>query len=262
MEIAPPATYEEYLNEIRAKVNLVERMMDSASGLDERLDISNRLLIETVKLLSEGLKLQLPSVPRAFPGLPPYSVRKFELDVAKTKDNPEEVQLPGDALTFYTNGSYSGIEFALDSPTNDWIPVIEFGNPYRYPAVFKKIYLSWTAQADKYLRVHVGREAGAAAESQITIGIQETLPDFVHGQTDVGTTVVQLQSTSFSLKLGAVVKADDDNTGNIYVGESGVTTSTGFRLDTAQGLVIEIDNINKIYCISDVASQKVHYIGV
>ena len=168
LEIAPPASYQEYLNEVKSKLSLVERKMDKASGLDERIDITNRLLIETVKLLSEGLKLQLPSVPHAFPGIPPYNVRKFDLSVAKTKDAPQEIQLPGDALTFYTDGSYEGIEFALTEPTNDWVPVREFGNPYHYPATFDKFYISWTAQVDKYLRIHIGREAGADAMVQIS----------------------------------------------------------------------------------------------
>jgi len=109
-----------------------------------------------------------PRVPVFGPGLAPYNVRKFELDTAKPTTDPQEVDLPGDALTFYTNGTYEGIYVALDSPTNDWVPIAEFGNPLPYPGRFDKFYLSWTAQSGKYLRVFVGREAGAQAQVQIT----------------------------------------------------------------------------------------------
>jgi len=55
-----------------------------------------------------------------------------------------------------------------------------------------------------------------------------------------------------------VLKADDDNTGNIYVGNSDVTTSSGLRLSPGQSLSIDIDNLNKVYVIADTADQKLY----
>lgn len=150
-----------------------------AATESEKLDIILQDIgeIKQVSVATSGVLSKLTDVltllaakpvEERFPDLPPYNVRKFELDTAKTTADPEEVDLPGDALTFYTNGDKSGIQFALDSPTNDWITVGEFGNPYSYPATFERFYLAWTAQAGRYLRVHIGREAGAAAAVEIT----------------------------------------------------------------------------------------------
>lgn len=201
-------------------------------------------------------KMTLKSFPAM--AIPHYHVQKFDLDTAKTKDDPQEVQIAGSNLTFFTDGNFTGIEFALDSPTNDWIPVNEFGNPYKYPAKFESFYLVWTAQSGKYLRIHVGSED---VEAQITTP-NKMQTDFVHGQTTVGTTAVQVSSTSFGLQFGLVVKADDDNSGTVYVGDSDVTTNDGFRLEAGQALTMEVDNVIRVYCIAGAAGQTIHYFGV
>lgn len=139
------------------KLSSLEQLIDRASSTDERLSL-------IAAILTEGVRLILPA---PIVSDPPYNVRKYLLDTARTKDDPLEVALAGDILTFYSDGSLSGVEFALDSPVNDWIPISEFGNPYRYPAKFNIFYLTWTAQSGKYLRIHVGREAGAEASLQI-----------------------------------------------------------------------------------------------
>ncbi|OYT30289.1 MAG: hypothetical protein B6U94_06970 [Thermofilum sp. ex4484_79] len=85
---------------------------------------------------------------------------------------------------------------------------------------------------------------------------------FSHGQVDVGTSAVQLTSSSTPCKFGVVIKADDDNSGNVYIGGSGVTTSNGFRLKAGQGISFEIDDASKVYAIADSTGQKVHWIAV
>jgi len=85
---------------------------------------------------------------------------------------------------------------------------------------------------------------------------------FSHGQVDVGTSAVQLASSSTPCKFGVVIKADDDNSGNVYVGGSGVTTSDGFRLSAGQGITLEIDDASKIYVIADSSGQKVYWIAI
>jgi len=258
MVLAPPKSAQEYYAELSRTLSWAEKITDALSGKDERIDVTNRLLIEVVRLLSRPRLAPSPIF-----GVPPYNVRKFELDTARPRGDPQEVQLSGDALTFYTDAPYSEIEFALDDPTNDWITVGHFGNPYNYPARFQKFYLSWSSQPGKVLEIHIGREAGAAAGTQISVAEVITQTDFITNQVSVGTSAVQLQSSSFSLKMGGVVvKADDGNGGNIYVGKSDVTTSTGFRLKAGQGVVFEVDNINKVYVIASLAGQKVHYLGI
>ena len=112
------------------------------------------------------------------------------------------------------------------------------------------------------LEIRVARGLQVEPYEGVVPTVSYTQPSFVHGQKTVGTSAVQLQTASYSLAFGAVVKADDNNTGNIYVGEEGVTTSTGFRLAFGQGVKVEINNINKIYVIASAASQKVHYLGM
>jgi hypothetical protein len=46
-----PKTYEEYLEELRKSLNWFERFSDALSGLDERLDVANKLLIQIANTL-------------------------------------------------------------------------------------------------------------------------------------------------------------------------------------------------------------------
>ena len=56
-----------------------------------------------------------------------------------------------------------------------------------------------------------------------------------------------------------VVKADDDNAGNVFVGFSDtVSTTNGFRLAAGQAIEIMIDDMSKIWAIADVDGQKIH----
>jgi len=86
-----------------------------------------------------------------------------------------------------------------------------------------------------------------------------TLKDF--GQKTVGTTAVQITTIS-EQNFGITVKADDDNTGNIFIGDSGVSTTTGFRLKAGQGITVELNNPSALYAIADAADQKIHYMVV
>jgi len=85
---------------------------------------------------------------------------------------------------------------------------------------------------------------------------------FEHGQTTVGTTEVQLTSTSSKAVFGVLVVADDANTGIVYLGKKGVSTTTGLRLDAGDGVNIEIDDPSKIYLIATATGQKVQWISV
>ena len=158
-----------------------------------------------LKLLQE-IADRLKPAESAFPGMPPYNVRKFELDTAKPTSDPQEMDLPGDTLTFYSDGDYKGIQYAIDSPTNDWITVGEFGNPYQYPAQFQKVYLSWTQQVGKYLRVHIGREAGASASVQIT----------AEAPRDVFQILETDKDTHFTGALTQYAKEDENISGLLY----------------------------------------------
>jgi len=81
---------------------------------------------------------------------------------------------------------------------------------------------------------------------------------FLYNQMIIGTTITNLSSgrTIF----GVLIKPDPDNIGKIYIGDSDVSTTTGYLLEGS--LFIEIDEQSKIYLISDTPDQKVYYIGV
>ena len=90
---------------------------------------------------------------------------------------------------------------------------------------------------------------------------------FDHGSKDsIGTTAVQLSETSIPANNGVLIKADKDNSGTVYVGNSGITagnsnpTTDGFPLDAGETLFLEIDNANKIYLRADTTAQVVSFI--
>jgi hypothetical protein len=56
-----------------------------------------------------------------------------------------------------------------------------------------------------------------------------------------------------------LIKTDENNTGNIYVGRYGVTTTNGFKLAAAQGIEVHIRDSSKVWLASDQDSQKVYY---
>lgn len=81
----------------------------------------------------------------------------------------------------------------------------------------------------------------------------------------IGTSAVQIIVASTPAKIGVTVKAANSNTGTVYVGNSaGVTAGTadatdGFELAGGESVVIDIDNVNKLYAIASAASQKVYW---
>lgn len=97
--------------------------------------------------------------------------------------------------------------------------------------------------------------------------IAEIHDTFFHGSRTVGVTQVQLIASSIPVQKGIVIKASNSNTGNIYVGNTGLTINTaeatdGFELGPGESLTIEPDNVSKVYLISDAASQRVYFVSV
>ena len=99
--------------------------------------------------------------------------------------------------------------------------------------------------------------ANAGSGTLSTKSVQSTLN---HNQVTVGTSQVQIGgASSVALSSGMTILADSDNTGVIYVGATGVTTGTGFPLVAGSAIELSLDDLNIAYCISDTASQKIHY---
>ena len=75
----------------------------------------------------------------------------------------------------------------------------------------------------------------------------------------VGTTSVRLSEVSLPCK-GVLVKAYSTNTGICYVGnEKEILAATGsvFELNAQEAIYVVCKDINKLWFISDTASQKV-----
>lgn len=70
------------------------------------------------------------------------------------------------------------------------------------------------------------------------------------GQMTVSTSPVALNGgSSLVVDTQVIVVADEENSVPIYVGKSGVSTSTGVKLNPGMSLPIEVANINTIYAI-------------
>lgn len=79
-------------------------------------------------------------------------------------------------------------------------------------------------------------------------------------QETVGLTSAQLSNNAITLSV--TIKALDSNTGTIFIGTSGVTTSNGFELSAGESVTISIDNTNRLYAIATLAGQKLCLIGI
>jgi len=97
--------------------------------------------------------------------------------------------------------------------------------------------------------------------------MEEQAKSVVTGELSGSVTAVQLPNIPCS-KVN--IKAQVSNTGNVYIGKAGVTIpdgsndeTTGFELDSGQETGwIWIDNLNKLYRISDNAGDDLTYIAV
>jgi len=113
------------------------------------------------------------------------------------------------------------------------------------------------ADVDSSTKALLVKEVTGAVE---TVKISRyTTTDIFHGQVDVGTSEVQLTTETDCLSI--TIKADDDNTDDVYIGKTGVTTSNGFRLRPGQAITIYISDPSILYAISGTAGQKVHILG-
>jgi len=80
------------------------------------------------------------------------------------------------------------------------------------------------------------------------------------GQKNVTTAGTQLVLAG-NVKCGTVViKALAANTGKIYVGDSTVSSTTGFILDAGETISFDIDNLSDIYIDSSVNGEGVSYV--
>ena len=170
-----PLTEQGYRQYIRDNFNWVEKANSVISPSTDLLDINNRYLIKLIQTM-EGLQtggttdeVVLPDTPEPEFG---YQVKWFDLNTAKPAEDPEEIKVPGNSIAIYTDGDLGLVQYAIDDKTAGWIMAGEMGNPLVCKRKFNRIYLSWTAQPNKYMRVYIGTnaEAWVAQEFGIHLG--------------------------------------------------------------------------------------------
>lgn len=83
-------------------------------------------------------------------------------------------------------------------------------------------------------------------------------PTIVTGQITAKTSPTQLPEI---LIKNCSIKSSDTNTGNTYVGSATVSTSNGFQLQAGEAVNININNLSKLYVISDTGTEVVTWIA-
>jgi hypothetical protein len=84
---------------------------------------------------------------------------------------------------------------------------------------------------------------------------------------DIDTSAEQITGTSYPANVGVLFRADADNSGVIYLGNSDVTAGTtaatdGFPLSSGDGVFLQISNANLIYAIGSAVNQKIYFMVV
>jgi hypothetical protein len=96
----------------------------------------------------------------------------------------------------------------------------------------------------------------------------DSLTRFDHGRkSSIGTSAVQLTTTSMHAPRGVQIKAALANSGTVYVGNSDVTAGAadatdGFPLAPGEALFVPIDDPSKVYVVGTAAGQVVHFLVV
>ena len=82
-----------------------------------------------------------------------------------------------------------------------------------------------------------------------------------NGQKDVTTASTSEILLTATATMAVLIKAKADNTGDIYVGNSGVDSSNGYILDAGEAVAIGVDhNSSNIYIDASVSGEGVSYL--
>ena len=86
-----------------------------------------------------------------------------------------------------------------------------------------------------------------------------------HGQQSVSSAgTAEALSTSSDLSVGSgaevAIRANDDNTGSIYVGGSDVDSSNGFVLSAGESVALQVADVSDVYIDADTTGEGVSWI--
>ena len=84
---------------------------------------------------------------------------------------------------------------------------------------------------------------------------------------DIDTSAEQITSTSYAANVGVLFRADADNSGVVYLGNSDVTAGTtastdGLPLSAGDAVFLQISNANLVYAIGSAVNQKIYFMVV
>lgn len=77
--------------------------------------------------------------------------------------------------------------------------------------------------------------------------------------TSAGTAEALASSTS---SASVTIRALGTNTGQVYVGDSGVDSTNGYQLDAGDTVSLDIDNVSDVYIDVDTSTEGVTYLYV
>ena len=84
---------------------------------------------------------------------------------------------------------------------------------------------------------------------------------------DIDTSAEQITLTSYPATVGVLFRADADNSGVVFLGNSDVTAGTtaatdGLPLSAGDAVFLQISNANLVYAIGSAVNQKVYFMVV
>ena len=204
--------YEEYLAAHKRETTNWSKVVPT---LDERLDYLN---IQIGELVAIQRQLVIPKRPPSIRTIPHYNVRVYPLDSARTN---EEIQISGDHIAAWTNGTLIGCTIKPDAPSEDAIPLDKF-NPIAYPTRFARFYLTTTAQIAKTLYLFIGRDAGTETYPETTTSAERQTFYIVRSDKDL----------HFTGALAQYAKEDENLTGLITnkIGINSISIQSDQRL--------------------------------
>jgi len=99
--------------------------------------------------------------------------------------------------------------------------------------------------------------------------VDDVSGSFDHGaKSDISTSAAQLTAASIPAKRGVQLLAGFSNTAVVCIGNSDVTftgtadATDGFPLQAGDGFLVPVDNVNKVYVISNDINQRIEWAAV
>ena len=118
---------------------------------------------------------------------------------------------------------------------------------------------TWTVQPGNTANTTAWKVDGSAVNQPVDV---IAVANIYNGKTTVATAGTRVTLASSQAVRSVTIKALAANTGIIYVGNSSVSSTTGFQLYAGDTVTLDIANLNTVNLDSSVNGEGVTYIGV